>query len=516
MSEGKYQKEIAEISKTIYSYCLSKTSTPEDAEDLSQDILLELTRSVKNIRDENAFYAFMWGVAGNVYKQWYRKKLKNTTYELPENIPSEDQLFSEEDSKYLYLLRRELTLLSAKYRKATISYYIENHSCAEIANLLSISESMVKYLLFKSRKILKEGMNMERNLGELSHNPKTLIPMYSGQGPNQFGEFMQNKIRQNIVSACYNDTLTAQQISLETGIPLPYLDDEIKELESKKIIIRDGAHYKANIIVIASECADETECAVTKYHEKIADKMEAFIENKISEYKNIRFIGSDFSESTLRWQLCTVLFRMISGIDCGKTDAPQTGWGESAYMWCVEKLSEKHIFSYCGVDSKHEDSLYFFDYLKGGKGNHHDFYGNDRYINIFCDICSGREGCFGEYDLEAIAEMMKKGYVIKENGSFKATVPVYTAEQYKQICSIAEEFINTELIGIIHDMDKTAARILSAHTPKHLQSQVAGIAGMDKFVNAVCIPAAILIERNFLSTSWHPLEMPTTYVVLKN
>lgn len=185
-------------------------------------------------------------------------------------------------------------------------------------------------------------------------------------------------------------------------------------------------------------------------------------------------------------------------------------------MWCVEKLSEKHIFSYCGVDSKHGDSLYFFDYLKGGKGNHHDFYGNDRYINIFCDICSGREGCFGEYDLEAIAEMMKKGYVIKENCSFKATVPVYTAEQYKQICSIAEEFINTELIGIIHDMDKTAARILSAHTPKHLQSQVEGIAAMDKFVNAVCIPATILIERNFLSTSWHPLEMPTTYVVLKN
>lgn len=112
--------------------------------------------------------------------------------------------------------------------------------------------------------------------------------------------------------------------------------------------------------------------------------------------------------------------------------------------------------------------------------------------------------------------MMKKGYVIKENGSFKATVPVYTAEQYSQICAIAKEFINSELVEIIRDMDKTAARILSTHTPKHLQSQVAGIAAMDKFVNAVCIPAAILVERNFLSTSWHPIEMPTTYVVLKN
>ena len=515
MSEGKYQNEIAEISKTIYSYCLSKTSVQEDAEDLSQDILLELTRSVKNIRDENAFYAFMWGVAGNVYKQWYRKKLKSTTCELPENIPSEDQLFSEEDNKYLYLLRRELALLSAKYRKATILYYIENRSCAEIANLLAISESMVKYLLFKSRKILKEGMNMDRSLGELSYNPKVLIPMYSGQGPNRFWQFMQSKIKQNIVSSCYNDALTIQQISLETGIPLPYLDDEINELESKKIIIKSGNHFKSNVIVITAECADEIERAANKYHNLIADKIETFLKTKIEDYKNIGFIGRDFSENTLRWQLCTILLRMINGIDRGnKTSAPKTGWGESAYLWCVEKLSDKHIFAYCGVDSKNGDSLYFFDYLKGGKGNHHDFYGNDRYINIFCDICSGRTDSFSEYDLEALAEMIKKGYVVKENNTFKATVPVYTSAQYNNICKFAKEFINSELIEIIRDMDNTSAGILSAHTPKHLQNQVAGIAAMDKFLNAVCIPAAILIDRNILNTAWNPLEMPTTYVVL--
>ena len=163
---------------------------------------------------------------------------------MTEDIPSDDE-FAEDDNSDIYLLRRELTLLSEKYRKATIMYYIDGRSCSEISSALAISESMVKYLLFKSRKILKEGMSMERNLGELSYNPRTLIPMYSGQGPNKFWEFMQSKIRQNIVSACYNDALTIQQISLETGIPLPYLDDEIKELEEKQIIIREGKHYKA-------------------------------------------------------------------------------------------------------------------------------------------------------------------------------------------------------------------------------------------------------------------------------
>lgn len=513
MEEIELNEKIAEVSKTIFSYCMAKTPTREEAEDLSQDILYELIKSAEIIRDDKAFYGFMWSVAGNVCKQWYRKKLKNSTCELTDDIPSEDDLINE-DSSDIYLLRRELALLSEKYRKATILYYIEGRSCSEISSALDISESMVKYLLFKSRKKLKEGMNVERNLGELSYNPKTLIPMYSGQGPNNFQKFMQSKIRQNIVSACYNDSLTVQQISLETGIPLPYLDDDIRELEDKQIIIKDKNHYKANVIVITSGCADEIEIAVTKYHEQIADKMEAFIRDKKDEYKKIGFTGCDFSENTLCWQLATVLFRMISGVDCGgTTDAPKTGWGEYAYLWCVEKLHEKHIFSYCGVGGKHGDSIYFLDYRKG-KGDHHDFYGNERYINIFCDICRGENTNFSEYDLEAVAEMINKGYVVRENDSYRAAVPVYTAKQYEEIINIAKEFITTELVTIIQEMDETAAGILSSHTPKHLQDQVRGIASMDKFVNAVCIPATLLIDRQVLSTAWHPLEMPTTYVVL--
>ena len=131
MNENELRKKISEVSKTIFSYCMAKTPTREEAEDLSQDILYELIKSAKNIRDDNAFYAFMWGVAGNVYKQWYRKKLKNNTCELTEDVASEDDL-PEGSTGDIYLLRRELTLLSEKYRKATILYYIEDCSCSEI------------------------------------------------------------------------------------------------------------------------------------------------------------------------------------------------------------------------------------------------------------------------------------------------------------------------------------------------------------------------------------------------
>ncbi len=59
MNEVELNEKIAEVSKTIFSYCMVKTPTREEAEDLSQDILCELIKSAGNIRDDNAFYAFM-------------------------------------------------------------------------------------------------------------------------------------------------------------------------------------------------------------------------------------------------------------------------------------------------------------------------------------------------------------------------------------------------------------------------------------------------------------------------
>lgn len=522
MDRSELYERIAEASKTIFSFCMARTPTREEAEDLAQDIVYELLRSAENLRDEKAFYGFMWAVAGNVYRQWYRKRQIGGTCALTEALPAEGDDPAEwpgEGNEDIRLLRRELTLLSEKHRRATILYYIEGRSCAEIASALAISEGMVKYLLFKSRKFLRKGMGMERDFGELSYNPRTLIPLYSGEGPNRFSTFMQSKVRQNILCACYNDLLTPQQISLETGLPLPYIDDEIRELENRQIIMREGKRYRANCIIVTAECADEIERAVAKYHTQLADKMAAFIHSRLREYKSIAFAGSDFSENTLRWQLATVMFRLVGGVECGATkDAPETGWGENAYLWCVEKLNEKHIFSYCDVQNPRGDTLYFLDYWKDGlgKGDHRDFYGNERYIRLFCDVCRGETKTLSEYDLEAIAEMVRKGYVIELQGRYQATVPVYTAAQYGAVTDIARSFIAAELTPIVQAMDGAAVRILAAHTPKALQQQVAGIASMDKFVDAVCIPAAMLVERGVLHTDWHPLEMPTPYMVLND
>ena len=519
MNNNQLNEKIVEVSKTIFSYCMAKTPNRDEAEDLSQDIIYELMKSSKNLRDDNAFYGFMWAVADNVYKQWCRKKARNNICELTDDIPEKENPFEfDDDNNDIFLLRRELSLLSEKYRHATILYYIEQKTCSEISQSLAISESMVKYLLFKSRKILKEGMNMERKLGELSYNPKSLIPMYSGEGPNYFWDFMQSKIRQNIIGACYNDSLTPQQISLETGIPLPYLDDEIEALTQKNLLIKDGKHYKTNIIVITTDCMNELDRNAATYHEKITIATNDFISSHLTELKEIGFTGSDFSKNSMRWILATLIFRAMMNYNTGDKapEMPKTAWGEKAYLFCTEKTPDTsaQTFAYSGMNSKDNDALLFLDYRPKLHGDHHDFYGNDRYVNIICDIAKGKYDAFSEYDLEAVAEMIRLGYVKKADDSFKLALPIFTNAQYEKAYALAKKFVDEELSDILSDLNSSAIKILSNHTPKHLQDQVTGIAAMDKFIHAISIPATIMIEKNYLSTDWKVLEMPTNFIIL--
>lgn len=226
MDKHELDGKVEKIAKTLFSYCAARTPNLFEAEDLAQDILLELYRSAERVRSPDAFYGFMWAVAGNVYKQWLRKRRNAQVCELTENLLDESELLPQENSE-VYLLRRELSLLSKKYRKAVVLYYIENKSCSEISAHLKISESMVKYLLFKSRQILKEGMHMERTYGQQSYAPKELSLMFWGNGANRYYHLCDSKISQNILLACYNNKLTSEQISLEIGVALPYMEDQL-------------------------------------------------------------------------------------------------------------------------------------------------------------------------------------------------------------------------------------------------------------------------------------------------
>ena len=526
MDHNETSVRIESCSKVIFNYCRSRVTTREDAEDLSQDILLELWKSADSLRSEEAFYGFMWAIAGNVFRKWLRKKAAREVRESPdeeiEDFPDggdlSDAIVREEEDGDLFLLRRELGLLDEKYRRAALLYYRERRTCAEIAPILGTSEGMVKYLLFKARNKLKEGMVMERKLGTLSYNPVTLIADYSGNGVNRFSKFMTSKIRQNILWAVTNDALTAEEISLEIGVPLPYMEDDLAAMEEKQIVLRQGRRYLANVIVQTAAYVEECERAAAPLHEKIASSVAGFLERHLAEMREAGVNTASMHENTLRWQLATLVFRRICFTPkrTGLVTMPKTAWGDEAFLSCEEARPDKpshDIFWYSSVGDA-RDIIFFFDYRPKLCGNHHDFFGKEHRIALYCALARGEVGSPSDFDREALEALADEGYVRREENGWSAACAVYTTEQYEKLTGTVASFVDAEILPILNRMQEDAERILAEHTPKHLRAQVPGIASGNVFVNGVCIPAERLIAEGSLSADWTPGELPGTFLVL--
>ena len=145
----------------------------------------------------------------------------------------------EAESEELYLLRRELSLLTKTHREVCVAYYVDNKSCSQIAKEQNISVEMVKYHLFKTRKLLKEGIGMTRTLGEKSYNPGTFRLDFWGDW-NKYYDLFRRKLPGSIVLAAYHEAMTAEELSVELGVSMPYLEDEIEILEAAGVLKKNG------------------------------------------------------------------------------------------------------------------------------------------------------------------------------------------------------------------------------------------------------------------------------------
>ena len=508
MDKHELDIKMTDMAKSILSYCMARTSNHFEAEDLVQDIIVEIYKSADNIRNADAFYGFMWAVAGNVYKQWCKKKAKNKECEITDDLFNVAELIDDERDD-LHLLRRELALLSEKYRKAVVLYYIENKSCSEISNHLAISESMVKYILFKSRQILKEGITMERTYGEQSYNPKELSILYWGNGKNTYNSVYENKISQNILFACYNDKLTAEGISIELGVAVPYIEDILKQLVECDALGLDGRKYYTNIVIFTSDCAVEVANKTKKFRNNISDALSEIITN------------GKLSNSEAWLTVCCILYKAIfenlqSKV---KIELSENKFGENCIVWAVEKSIDSmrnkgFEFGVSNTENENGDRVQFFDFTINGDMVHHSFYSSKSFTSVFIDIAKGKTEFDNEFENVAVAELVKKGYVLNDNGKLKVNVPVFTKEEFEQFISRFNSTVELVEQNANAIMSK-ASKIIKNYIPVHLKSLACQMAYFRIFEDAISMPVGTLAENKILFPYNGNGVLPTTYIILK-
>ena len=99
---------------------------------------------------------------------------------------------------------------------------------------------------------------MAQEFGKLSYKPEDISFICNGLfGAN--GEpwsFLSRALCKNILLAAYRTPSTAEELSMELGVALPYMEEELRALVDATLMKKKGDKYETNFF-IASAAAQE-------------------------------------------------------------------------------------------------------------------------------------------------------------------------------------------------------------------------------------------------------------------
>lgn len=290
------EKLTKEFLRPVFGFALKKCKTLEDAEDLSQEIMVKAYLALIKRNDIEDTSKFIWTVAHNCLSNYYRDNSRSFAgipideiedFLYAEKNDAETSLIEQEEIAGLY---SEISRLSKTQRQAVIMYYYENKSQKQIAHELKIPEGTVKWHLFEAKKELKRGMENMKEPSRLIFNPiKFDMCSFSGKAGTKgdVSSFLRSTISQNIVYSVRNEAKSINEISDELGISPVYIESEAEYLEEYGFLLKSKNKYLCNILL--SEPTEE----LNRLHDEMYTKAAKIFANELYD----ELIKSDLSDN---------------------------------------------------------------------------------------------------------------------------------------------------------------------------------------------------------------------------
>ena len=133
----------------IYQYCFLHIHDRDCAEDMTQETFVRFFEAVMNRTDIAKVKSYLYRVAGNTVKNYYRKKKELLLEKLPDTVEN-----NAADIEVRLDIERVVARLPDEIREITILFFFQGLKQKDISDLLGIKLSLVKYRVSKAKELL--------------------------------------------------------------------------------------------------------------------------------------------------------------------------------------------------------------------------------------------------------------------------------------------------------------------------------------------------------------------------
>jgi RNA polymerase sigma-70 factor (ECF subfamily) len=168
--QSAFKQLVNEHKDRIYNTCLGFLRNPHDAEDVSQEVFIQVFNSIGEFREEASLSTWMYRIAVTKSLELirYRKRKKrsgffqalSSVFSDPDEKPDESQYMHPgvrlENKERAEILFSEIEKLTEKQRIAFTLQKVEGLSYQDVANVMELTVPAVESLIYRGKENLKK------------------------------------------------------------------------------------------------------------------------------------------------------------------------------------------------------------------------------------------------------------------------------------------------------------------------------------------------------------------------
>ena len=467
---------LEKYTDSVFGYAFRRTYSREEAEELSQEILLTALTKLPSLRDESRMDAWFWGVAENVSRAFARRMGKQRamfSYDVPElsEDPIAEAQRTEEQNQLCARICQRIARMSAMYREILVLRYYDGLSVKTIAERLGIPEGTVTWRLSEGRRKLKKECE---TMNETALHPVKMKMDIYGTGNYGFGvpfpsEYIEDALSQNILWYAYEKPRSVEELADLCGVPAYYVEDCLQNLKKRcAVVTAPGGRVQTDFIIWTDKYARYHSEHLPQFAAPLADRICPAMADFWAEAGKIPFWRGEKSEAELLY-LCSMLaFRHLEKRCCTLPE-PEIPENYDGYCWryIASRESVQHRRFGIGIQSSEN---------RGSRGSYahrvYHFAGFrwkpmmiDTYINVCEDVLTSGTT---EYSEDAARAIERGDLVRREDGSLFVPVPAFTREQKARLDALAE----THFAPLMEEYADAVCRFAEGYIrlfPKHLR-----------------------------------------------
>lgn len=151
--DGAVENFVRKYYPKIFQYCLLHIRDRGDAEDLTQETFLKFFQSFERYQHRGKCSAFLYAIASNACRDYYRKAKEQYVEEIPERAEEDREMGTAEIRMDV---ENAVARLPEELKETAILFFFQGMKQREIAKLMYIKLSLVKYRVTRAKKLLGE------------------------------------------------------------------------------------------------------------------------------------------------------------------------------------------------------------------------------------------------------------------------------------------------------------------------------------------------------------------------